>query len=65
LAVDPDAIGAVQVADHEISLLARDAAMAPRYPEGIEPRIARRMAADDQILIQGDIRTLIESDESC
>jgi hypothetical protein len=39
--------------------------MVPRGSKGIEPHITRRMAADDDhLLMQRNIRTLIERDES-
>src|SRR5262249_43653771 len=56
LAVDPDAVGAPQVADENLAVDLAHAAMPPRDPDRVEPGVALRMAADDdQGAIQEDV----------
>ena len=61
LAVDPDPVGAPQVADDDFPVLLHHAAMMPGDAERIEPRIAGRVTSHDHHgAVQHDIRTFVE-----
>jgi hypothetical protein len=63
--VDPDAIGAAKVADHDLVVLADHAAVMPRNSQRVELGVAIRMTAhDDQSTVQSDVWSFIDSDES-
>ena len=64
-AVDPDAIGAAKVADHDLVILAGHAAVMPRNSQRVEPGVAMGITAhDDHGTVQSDVWTFIDSDES-
>ena len=64
-AVDPDAIGAAKVADHDLVILTGHAAVMPRNSQRVEPGIAIGITAyDDHGTVQSDVWTFIDSDES-
>ena len=46
LAVDPEPVGATEVADHHVGLDRAQAAMVPRDPDRAEPDVTPGMAAD-------------------
>src|SRR6516162_7949265 len=65
-AIDPDAIGAAKVADHDLVMVAGHAAVMSRNPQRFQPGVASRTTAhDDHGAIQSDVWAFIESDESC
>ena len=64
-AVDADAIGAAQVADDDLVILAGEAAVMPRNSQRLEPGVAIGVTAhDDHYAVQSDVWTFIKSDES-
>src|SRR5262245_51739004 len=64
-AVDPDAISAAKVADHDLVILAGHTAVMPRNTQRVELGVAIGMTAhDDQGTVQSDVWTFIDSDES-
>ena len=66
LTVDPDSVGAAQVADDHFAILLHHAAVVARDPEGIESGVAGRMTTHhNHGAIQHDILTFIEGHKSC
>jgi hypothetical protein len=64
-AIDPYAIGAAEVADQNLVILAGHAAVMPRNSQRLEPGVAIGMTAhDDYNAVQSDVWTIIDSDES-
>jgi len=65
LTVDPDAVGASQVADDHIVLVLRHATVVARNPQGIEPCVALGMTTHDHHgPIQNDVGALVEGHQT-
>ena len=65
LAVDPDAVGAPQVAHHQLVFVLRHAAVMTGDTQRIEPGIALGMAADDHHgAIQGDVGSVVDGHQA-
>ena len=65
LTVDPDAVGASQVADHHVVLVLRHATVMAGDPQRIEPCVALGMTTHDHHgAVQHDVGTLVEGHQT-